>query len=445
MKGNYLIIKALFTVLATFQISYGQTNKLRSEINPALKNYINKPDKSLDWKDYKQSKTTEGNYYEINLTSQTWQEIPWRHRLIVYFPKHAKYPGNMMVNLMHGHLYVRDHALTSLKIISDSTGTPAAMLYDIPNQPLFNGKEEDDLQAFTFSQYIKTGDESWPLLFPMVKSVVRAMDVVQLLAPKESESAVNDFVVAGHSKRGHTTWLTAAIDNRVKGIIPIAIDILNSSVQLPHHLETFGEYSTPSKAAGDFLQELKQPRGQTLIQMVDPYTYRDQLTIPKLIVSANNDDFFTTDALNLYWDGLKAPKSVLYLPNANHVMAYSDSRINQTAFAFIRAIAGHKNLPALSWLYIKHKNSIVLKINADSTATKASLWTAVSKNKDFRQARWSSQPMETKNESEFHKEYLIEVPLPASGYLAIFGEIAFLQDGHTFRLSTQTKISSGKE
>ncbi len=90
------------------------------------------------------------------------------------------------------------------------------MLYDIPNQPLFDGKEEDDLQAFTFSQYIKTGDASWPLLFPMVKSVVRAMDVVQSLARKEQIAAVSDFVVAGHSKRGHTTWLTAATDLRIK-------------------------------------------------------------------------------------------------------------------------------------------------------------------------------------------------------------------------------------
>jgi len=91
------------------------------------------------------------------------------------------------------------------------------------------------------------------------------MDVVQLLSKNEKKAVVNGFVVAGHSKRGHTTWLAAAADKRIRGIIPIAIDILNSKAQLPHQLETFGQYSTPSKAATDFLQELEQPRGQSLI------------------------------------------------------------------------------------------------------------------------------------------------------------------------------------
>jgi len=350
------------------------------------------------------------------------------------------------------HLYNRNAGMASLKTISDSTGTPSAMLYDIPNQPLFDGKEEDDLQAYTFSQFLKTGDESWPLLFPMAKSVVRAMDVIQSLARKEHEAAVHDFVVSGHSKRGHTTWLTAAADKRIKGIIPIAIDILNSKAQLPHHLETFGEYSTPSKAATDFLQELAQPRGQRLIEMVDAYSYRERLTMPKLIVSATNDDFFTSDALNLYWDGLKKPKWVLYLSNANHISADSDSRINPTAFAFVRAVAAHKSLPELNWQYIRNENKMVLKVIADATATKARLWTSQSKNKDFRQALWTSQPMPVigkagnyKEANESTKEYSIEVPMLPNGYMAIFGEVEFRQDGHTFLLSTQTNISSLKE
>ncbi len=78
------------------------------------------------------------------------------------------------------------------------------------------GRREDALIAFTFDQFVKSGDETWPLLFPMVKSVVRAMDVVQALARSEFKQAIARFVVVGASKRGWATWLTAAVDPRLR-------------------------------------------------------------------------------------------------------------------------------------------------------------------------------------------------------------------------------------
>lgn len=57
----------------------------------------------------------------------------------------------------------------------------------------------------------------------MVQSVVAAMDAVQSYTSSRGRE-IGSFVVTGASKRGWTTWLTAAIDERVKAIIPMVYD-----------------------------------------------------------------------------------------------------------------------------------------------------------------------------------------------------------------------------
>src|SRR5687768_8781619 len=114
----------------------------------ALENYLAKTDTFFRWKTENRLINEEGKLYEMSLLSQHWQNNSWSHRLIVYFPNKAQHPNSLVLVLRH--IYNRNAGIASLKYISDSTGTPSAFLYDMPNQPLFDGKEEDDLQAYTF-------------------------------------------------------------------------------------------------------------------------------------------------------------------------------------------------------------------------------------------------------------------------------------------------------
>src|SRR5262249_35007282 len=118
--------------------------------------------------------------------------------------------------------------------MAKTTNSVVAELKMIPNEPLvFNNdgkpRTEDDLLAYCWVKVMDTGDVTWAPRLPMVKSVVRAMDTVTALMASEQgrEVAVNKFVVAGGSKRGWTTWLTAAADKRVVAMVPIVIDVVN--------------------------------------------------------------------------------------------------------------------------------------------------------------------------------------------------------------------------
>ncbi|MDE3179594.1 MAG: hypothetical protein KGM47_08035, partial [Acidobacteriota bacterium] len=173
-----------------------------------LKQYISLPDPAFSWNYLGTESGPRGKTYKLHLVSQVWQGNRWEHQLQVYEPKDLRYPGVMLLFITGGHA---DKGGVNIGFtLAEHAGMRVAVLYQIPKQPLYGGKVEDALIAYTFVQYLHTGDASWPLLFPMVKSVIKAMDALRAFAPKGWGHPADKFIVAGVSKRGWTTWLTAA-------------------------------------------------------------------------------------------------------------------------------------------------------------------------------------------------------------------------------------------
>jgi PhoPQ-activated pathogenicity-related protein len=146
-----------------------------------LMDYVKKPDDSFAWKLKEKIKHPLGDVYDLELVSQTWQGIKWEHQLQVYVPTGVK-PTETIVLYNQGGKSSPVAILIGMEMARKAKA-PVAFLYGIPNQPLFDGKKEDALIAETFVRYLKTGDSDWPLLFPMVKSLVKAMDALQAFAP----------------------------------------------------------------------------------------------------------------------------------------------------------------------------------------------------------------------------------------------------------------------
>ncbi len=55
------------------------------------------------------------------------------------------------------------------------------------------------------------------------QSAVRAMDTITDYIYKKNGNNITEFIVAGASKRGWTTWTTGAVDSRVIAIIPVVM------------------------------------------------------------------------------------------------------------------------------------------------------------------------------------------------------------------------------
>jgi PhoPQ-activated pathogenicity-related protein len=439
-----------FALCAFAQIAWAETPL---QYQGPLAEYVRRPDASYAWKKRREGQAGLGRYVELTLTSQTWKDTVWKHQLFLLKPA-AVAPGNKHAVLFiaggswkpeleappaPGEKLPKEAELFSL--LAEQFHTPVAVLMQVPEQPILGGKKEDAAIAYTFQQFLKTGDEDWPLLLPMVKSAVRAMDAVQEAADKEWNAKLETFTVSGASKRGWTTWLTGAVETRATALAPMVIDVLNMNAQLKLQRETWGDLSeeiSDYKEQGIDRQS-ETPRGKALNKMVDPYQYRERYTQPKLILLGTNDRYWPVDALNLYWDDLPGEKYVLYVPNNGHGLKDYPRLFGAMQALNDRARLGTK-MPKLDWKFTESGEQLQLVITSDIKPLKVDAWTASTPTKDFRDSTWTSRPAESRGAG-----YHAALPRPAKGHAALFAELTFESEvPGGYQLSTQLHIIGAK-
>ncbi|WP_165067217.1 PhoPQ-activated pathogenicity-related family protein [Paludisphaera rhizosphaerae] len=401
-----------------------------------LDEYVKKPDPAFAWKQVDVQETPAGKITALQLTSQVWQGAPWVHSLRIYEAGKPTFEDAALLFINGGSTGNKpgpDMELLTLTL-SKLCGARVALLSQVPNQPLMGGKKEDDLIAETFVHYLKTKDEEWPLLFPMTKSAVKAMDAVQAWAKQDRQVDVKRFVVTGASKRGWTTWLTSAVDDRVVALAPMVIVMLNLGAQGPNQLDVWGDYSEQIQdyVRRGLMEDMKTGEGTKLWRMVDPYTYRDRLADkPKFLLNGANDRYWTLNALDFYWDGLPGEKYLLELPNAGHGLNGDRSWVINGLAAFFRSSVAGKPMPKLDWkMEPAGKAQYTLKINADPAPKSARLWTADSASRDFRESKWVSTPLEPA------PIVSAVVSAPESGGRAIFADLEYDHGGLPYHLTT---------
>ncbi|HTU92544.1 MAG TPA: PhoPQ-activated protein PqaA family protein, partial [Gemmataceae bacterium] len=405
-----------------------------------LAEYLRKPEPAFEWILAEKIERDGDVIYKIQLISQKWHNNTWAHALVVCQPKGVR-PRSLLLLRNQGGQPKPETTALDLELARKAQA-PCACLYGIPNQPLLGGKKEDALIAETFVRYLDSKDENWPLLFPMVKSMVKAMDALQAFARQEWKTSLEGFVVTGASKRGWTTWLTGASDPRVKAIAPMVIDTLNMRKQMDHQLDTLGAYSDQIH---DFTERglvpvPKTPTAERLWKMVDPYFYRDRLTMPKLLINGNNDPYWSTDALNLYWDGLKGDKWLLYVPNAGHNLEQKNddgkpdrSRALHGLAAFARHAIHDKPMPKLTWKHDDAGGKARLTLHSTPPPKGGRLWLAEAPTRDFRKAKWVSRPLDDKAGGA------VLAP-PAKGFIAFYAELDYALDDLPYHLSTTLRV-----
>jgi PhoPQ-activated pathogenicity-related protein len=409
---------------------------LWQEVPGELGQFLKAEDRSFAW----QSRDFGEGIRGIRLTSQTWRGTAWTHDLVLVQPRRVAAKGIATLVVTGGSFDRRD--FTAAQRLTELTGVPTAVLFDIPNQPLF-GKREDALIAHTFVEYLSSGDPTWPLLFPMVKSVIRAMDAIQ----KWTASGANPlerFVVTGASKRGWTAWLVGASgDRRVAGIAPMVFDMLRFPEQLRHQVRSWGKYS---EMIGDYTgpglpSVVDTEPGRKLVAMVDPFSYRAALTLPKLVITGSNDRYWTVDAVNQYWGSLRGSKWFVKVPNVGHDLG--DGREAESALAaFVLSCAGLIEMPEVEFTLTEE----FAQVRTQSPGFRAlRIWACESPTLDFRESKWADVARDASGEVRR------DLPRKEGRYQrseqnqAVFAEAVFELRGLRFGVCSEVRINPKPE
>ncbi|MBX7168289.1 MAG: PhoPQ-activated pathogenicity-related family protein [Pirellulales bacterium] len=425
----------------------------------ALDRYLAQPDPAYGWKlvDSHPGELHGQAYtaHVLELTSQTWRSTAevdrpvWKHWLTIVCPAKVR-PGVGFLFIGGGNNNDPAPTAASERVAALAVGTQTvvAELGMVPNQPLtFRDtpdahRFEDDLIAYSRVRYMATRDELWLVRLAMVKSAVRALDAMTEFAASEAggKLALERFVVAGGSKRGWTTWLTAVEDPRVIAIVPLVIDALNSEAITRHHLAAYGFFSS---ALDDYVKhglfpgKLGTPEYRAVLAIEDPYQYRqrDRLRIPKLLINAAGDEFFLPDNSHLYYHEMPEEKHLRYVPNAKHSLAGSDAR--ETLQAFYECVLHHKARPRFGW---QRTAAGTLHVTADDPPREVKLWQATNPQaRDFRLDVIGPAYLSTPVAAAAPGVFEVTVAAPATGYTAFFLELTF-DVGASYPLKLTTDV-----
>jgi PhoPQ-activated pathogenicity-related protein len=438
-----LFLVALSLFLGASPMALGQPLAPLTNPRTALEEYVRAPDEHYSFVVVDVENELLLTRYTIRMQSQAWNpggevlnRTIWEHGIALLVPRFTATDRSLLLIAggSNDDELIGDDEVEVAARVALLTGSVAAVVFQEPNQPLqfqdepFDHKE-DKLVAYSWDKAMNTGDYSWPVYLPMVKSAVRAMDTVQALLPQ-----ISQFVVTGFSKRGAATWLTAAVDPRVKAIAPGVFDVLNFSRQAEHHVKVYGCFAPALKDYDDYqiFQRINMPAGAALRLVVDPYSYvqrprfRERLSLPKYLINSPGDQFFVPDAARFHWSRLPGEKHIRYVPNSDHSLSHSTEVLTNTLIGFFgwyRTVLFDIQRPRVSWSLDKRG---ALVIRTSPPAPIARLWQATNATtRDFRLESigevWTSSVLSRTLDGR----YKVQVLPPRAGWTAYFVEVTY--------------------
>jgi len=220
----------------------------------------------------------------------------------------------------------------------------------------------------------------------------------------------------------------------------MVIDVLNMSVNLDYQVKVWGDYSIQIQDYVDLgiPQAVHSDTGQAITTMIDPYSYRESLIMPKMIFIGTNDEYWPVDAIRHYLDEIPGENFIHYVPNAGHDLGDGEQAIRALSAFFGRSLSDGP-YPLCSWGITQSEKDVLLSVEASAEELQgAILWAADSEDRDFRDETFSGSDIEGIPASNIQ----VAVEFPGSGFRAFYMDLIYSDpNGGDYSKSTRMFVA----
>ncbi|OYX22198.1 MAG: PhoPQ-activated pathogenicity-like protein PqaA type [Algoriphagus sp. 32-45-6] len=434
-------VLAISTLLYSCQ-KPAETNAPTSDRSDTLlRDYVQAPDSTFRYEIVHSVPGDQYDYHVLKMYSQHWltpdivDQTEWWHWVSMIVPKETPYSTAMLwIGGGSTNSKMPEEPNELILAAATKTNSVVAQIHNTPFQPItfandtFGERYEDEIISYGWRKFLEGGakdeDAIWLARFPMTKAAKLAMDAVTEVVQKNYQKPIESYMVGGASKRGWTTWTTAATDDRVVAIAPVVIDLLNLTPSFQHHWRNYGFWAP---AVGDYVREgvmnwVGTPEFDRMMEITEPYSFRKNYDMPKLLINAAGDEFFQPDSWKFYWDSLPGEKHVMYVPNSGHDVGDSDALPN--LIAFYNSVLKKAQRPTYSWKI--EGDQIKVTFDPANKPATIKLWSAYNPMaRDFRidvfGPNWTAEEIAVPDSGEL----TVNMTTPASGYRGYFVELTY--------------------
>jgi PhoPQ-activated pathogenicity-related protein len=150
----------------------------------ALESYVGAADNTYSWRIAGQE-TNDFTVAHLEMNSQTWRSHLWTHHLTGRRPRMGTNDVAFLFVTGDGD------GKNAFDVALARRGAPVRSPPWSRACPISRSRRAAGRRAvaYTFDQFLRSGDDYRPLLFPMVKTAVRAMDTVQTCGQRAEDRA----------------------------------------------------------------------------------------------------------------------------------------------------------------------------------------------------------------------------------------------------------------